>query len=99
MTSFLDHLTEDLRLCILRVLNDLPGNRANASILQDAVNALGHHATREQVEQALSYLEGLQALAVEKVGTVTVATLRANGQNHLKRLGAPLPGVKLPSLG
>lgn len=97
--SFKDHLTEDLRLCLLRVLAEAPGNRANASILQDAVNAIGHHATREQVVQAVNYLAGLQAVATEQIGPVLVVTLRANGDDHLKRLGAPLPGVKLPSLG
>jgi len=97
--SFKDHLTEDLRLCLLRVLAEAPGAKANTSILQDVVNALGHHATREQVVQAVNYLEGLQAVATGQVGSVLVVTLRANGENHLKRLGAPLPGVKLPSLG
>ena len=96
--SFKDHLIEDLRLCMLRILAEAPGNRANTSILQTAVNALGHHVTREQVEQQVGYLGTLMAVEVERVGTVTVVTLRAAGQNHLQRLGPPLPGVKLPSL-
>lgn len=99
MTDFLGHLTEDLRLCILRVLAEAPGNRGNASIIQDCVNALGHHATREQVTQQIDYLATLRAVATERVGPVLVAELRTNGLNHLRRLGAPLPGVKLPSLG
>ncbi|SMH62546.1 VpaChn25_0724 family phage protein [Azospirillum agricola] len=97
--SFQAHLTEDLRLCILRVLSEAPGNRGNASIIQTAVNALGHHVTREQVTQQIAYLASLDAVATEQVGPVLVATLRTNGENHLRRLGPPLPGVKLPSLG
>ncbi|HYH17588.1 MAG TPA: hypothetical protein VD995_03120 [Azospirillum sp.] len=97
--SFQDHLIEDLRLVLLRLLAEAPGARANASILQDLANRLGHHVTREQVVQQLGYLGTLQAVATEQVGTVLVAELRAAGDNHLKRLGAPLPGVKLPSLG
>lgn len=99
MTSYQDLLNEDLRLCILRILAEAPGCKANASIIQSAVNSLGHHATREQVVQQLGYLATLQAVATEQVGPVLVAELRAVGENHLLRLGAPLPGVKQPSLG
>lgn len=97
--SFQTHLIEDLRLCILRVLAEAPGARANASIIQTAVNQLGHHVTREQVVQQMDYLASLQAIGTEMIGTVKVAELRSIGDNHLKRLGPPLPGVKLPSLG
>lgn len=96
--DFRTHLTEDLRLCLLRVLAEAPGASANASVLHSAVQALGHAVTREQVLQALGYLEGLAAVATEQVGRVTVAALREAGQNHLSRLGAPLPGVKVPAL-
>ncbi len=99
MNAFAKHLTEDLRLCVLRVLAEAPGARANASIIQSAVNALGHHVTREQVAQQIAYLASLNAIGTEEVGPVLVAELRGVGDNHLKRLGPPLPGVKLPSLG
>ncbi|KAA0678088.1 ArsR family transcriptional regulator [Roseomonas genomospecies 6] len=97
--SFQNHLIEDLRLCILRILAEAPGHRGNSSIIQSAVNQLGHHVTREQVVQQMDYLASLQAIDTEMVGPVKVAELRSIGENHLRRLGPPLPGVKLPSLG
>lgn len=97
--SYRTHVDADLRLCLLRVLAETPGCRTNASILQDAVNALGHNASRAQVVAALSYLESLSAVTLEAVGPVTVATLTDAGGDHLARRGAALPGVKLPALG
>ncbi|QCN98903.1 ArsR family transcriptional regulator (plasmid) [Azospirillum argentinense] len=97
--SFQTHLIEDLRLCVLRVLSEVPGCRANSSIIQTAVNALGHHVTREQVAQQIDYLASLQAVETEMVGPVKVVELRSAGENHLKRLGPPLPGVNRPRLG
>lgn len=97
--SWKDHLTEDLRLVILRILSEAPGHKANSSIIQTAANALGHHVTRAQVEQQIGYLSDLAAVTKEQVGAVLVVTLAQPGDDHLKRLGTPLPGVKLPSLG
>lgn len=97
--SFRQHQIEDLRLVILRILTEAPGLRANASIIQTAAYQLGHSVTREQVVQQMDYLASLDAIETEDVGPVKVAALRAAGENHLKRLGPPLPGVKLPSLG
>lgn len=97
--SFRQHLDADLRLCLLRVLAEAPGCRANASILQDAVNAIGHHASRDQILMHLGHLASLGAVDTEAVGPVTVAALTDTGANHLRRLGPPLPGVKLPMLG
>ncbi|MBP2301295.1 VpaChn25_0724 family phage protein [Azospirillum picis] len=97
--SWTEHLTEDLRLVILRILSEAPGHRANSSIIQTAANALGHHVTRAQVEQQIGYLGDLAAVTTDKVGAVLVVTLGQPGDDHLRRLGTPLPGVKLPSLG
>jgi hypothetical protein len=92
---------EDLRLVILRVLAKTDGNRANSSILQTAVNHVGHNATREQVDTECRTLEQLGAVAIEDLGAggppVLVVTLTQRGEDHVARR-VQLAGVKRPSL-
>lgn len=102
MTDYRQALIEDLRLVILRVLKSLDGNRANTSILQTAVNRIGHNATRDQVDTECRYLEGLAAVDIEDIGgsngpPVLVVTLKQRGEDHTLRR-VKLAGVKTPSL-
>ncbi len=96
--SFRNALREDLRLVLLRLLAEA-GGAANSSVLQTGADAVGHRATREQVEQELAYLAGLGAVETSTVADrVLVARLTRRGQDHVDRRGEPLVGVKVPGL-
>lgn len=102
MTDYLQTVIEDLRLVILRVLAKTDGNRANTSILQTAVNHVGHNATRDQVDTECRYLAQLAAVTIEDIDgaggpPVLVLTLTQRGEDHVKRR-VQLAGVKRPSL-
>lgn len=102
MTDYRQAVIEDMRLVILRVLRSTDGNRANTSILQTAVNRIGHNATRDQVDTECRYLEQLGAVGIEDVGgssgpAVLVVTLKQRGEDHVLRR-VSLAGVNSPSL-
>lgn len=103
MTDYRQTVIEDLRLVVLRVLSKTDGNRANTSILQTAVNHVGHDATRDQVDTECRHLEQLGAVAIEDLGgtggpPVLVVTLTQRGEDHVARR-VQLAGVNRPSLG
>ncbi|MBW7862751.1 MAG: ArsR family transcriptional regulator [Rhodocyclaceae bacterium] len=79
--SFSDFLRKDLRLVILRILNDMPAYRANSSVLSNVLHQFGHTATRDQVKAELRWLEEIDCVSIEEAGSVLVATLKERGQN------------------
>lgn len=96
--SFADHLIEDRRLVLLRLLKEA-GGTANDSILQYGLQQLGHRRglTREVVRSELEWLKARRLVDVEMVGTVMVGKLTERGLNvaegHEK-----VEGVKQPSI-
>lgn len=94
--SFRDHITADLRLVLLRVLECAPGYECNSSILQRSVEDYGHNPSRDQVHTELSWLAEQGLVTLEKpVATVVVATLTGRGQDVAKGR-SNVPGVKRP---
>jgi hypothetical protein len=79
--DFSQHLRQDQRLVLLRILSELPSYRSNSSVLVGLMEKLGHTMTRDQVKTELRWLAEQGLLAVEEAGSVLVATLNERGQD------------------
>jgi len=79
--DFSQHLRQDQRLVLLRILSEMPSYRANSSVLVGLMEKLGHTMTRDQVKTELRWLAEQGLLAVEEAGSVLVATLNERGQD------------------
>tara|TARA_B100001939_G_scaffold72990_1_gene61153 strand:- start:8400 stop:8702 length:303 start_codon:yes stop_codon:yes gene_type:complete len=92
-------ITEDRRLCILRLLNEEPDYSINHSVMKQALDALGHGTSEDVVLSEIAWLE--------EQGLVTVSTLdhglkivRITMRGSDVAAGrARVPGVKRPSPG
>lgn len=80
--SFADHLIEDRRLVLLRLLKEA-GGTANDSPLHYGLQQIGHRRglTREVVRTELEWLKQRRLVNLEMVGTMMVATLTERGLN------------------
>jgi len=90
--------SQDRRLVILRLLAEDLDHKLNTSVLQDALDLIGHGCSRDCVETECAWLEEQGLVAVEKVGngeTVTVVHLTGRGQDVAEGR-ATVPGVKRP---
>jgi hypothetical protein len=96
--SFRDHMNEDLRLVVLRLLSEVDGYEANSATLQAAVTEFGHRPSRDQVHTQLAWLQEQGLLKVTAVATVQIAALTARGLD-VAQGRAVVPGVKRPSPG
>lgn len=99
MSDFQKLLAEDRRLAILRVLYQAPGHRANGSVLQTALDAIGHDVSRDTIRGDLAWLAEQGLVAVEQVGTdLHVAELTQRGAD-VGTGRSVVPGVKRPAPG
>ncbi len=48
--DFAQHLRQDQRLVLLRILGELPSYRSNSSVLVGLMEKMGHTMTRDQVK-------------------------------------------------
>lgn len=92
---YADFLRKDMRLVLLRVLLEMPGYRANSSVLATMLHPLGHSATRDQVKTELRWLAEQGLIAVEEVASVLVCTLTERGQD-VAEARAVVDGVARP---
>jgi hypothetical protein len=95
MTHYADFLRHDMRLVILRLLVEMPGYRANSSVLNTALDNFGHTASRDQVKTELHWLAEQGAMTLADMGPVLVATLTERGQD-IAAGRACVPGIKRP---
>lgn len=95
MNSFERLLTEDRRLMLLRLLAEDPGYRANAYVLQLALEAVGHAVPLDRVETDLAWLAEQGLVTVGRASDVTVGKLTTRGADVAAGL-ATVPGVKRP---
>ncbi|RLM23652.1 hypothetical protein BIY29_10140 [Brenneria alni] len=96
--KYQDFLREDRRLVILRILSELPGYRANSSLIYSALVQFGHSPSRDQVKSELRWLEEQGLVSIEDVGPVLVATETERGAD-VAAGRATVPGVKRPGAG
>lgn len=78
---YADFLRKDMRLVLLRILVEMPGYRANSSVLSTMLNQLGHAPTRDQVKTELRWLAEQGLITVDEVVSVLVCTLAERGQD------------------
>lgn len=79
--DFTQHLRQDQRLVLLRILSELPSYRSNSSVLVGLMEKMGHTMTRDQVKTELRWLAEQGLLTAEDAGAVIVATLDERGQD------------------
>lgn len=93
--DFAEHLRQDQRLVLLRVLSEMPSYRANSSVLSNLLHQMGHTMTRDQVKTELRWLSEQGLLTLEEAGSVLVATLSERGQDVAEGRGR-VDGVNRP---
>ena len=93
--SFSDIVSRDRRLVILRFLNEDVDRTLNTSILNDALDQIGHGCSRDCVETECAWLSEQGLVVVESVGPVNVVRLTGRGQDVAEGR-ATVPGVKRP---
>ncbi|MGD9610472.1 MAG: ArsR family transcriptional regulator [Desulfovibrionaceae bacterium] len=93
--DFSDLLAQDRRLVILRFLLEDQDRTLNTSILQDALDQIGHGCSRDCVETECAWLAEQRLVQIDRVGPVTVVTLTGRGQDVAEGK-ATVPGVKRP---
>ncbi|WP_224825608.1 hypothetical protein [Cognatishimia sp. MH4019] len=92
-----DHFNAEVRLIILRALSEEADGRLNSSMLMKVLEAFAINRTREFVHTQLRWLEKqAQAVVLTEAGSVLVAELTEQGENHLKRK-AVIEGINQPS--
>lgn len=97
MSGFAEFVTEDRRLAILRLLEGQVSYTANESVIDAALERLGHRVPRDVVRSDLAWLAEQGLVSTEMVaGTVMVATATERGADVAKG-HARHPGVKRPS--
>jgi repressor of nif and glnA expression len=94
--NYAEHVTEHLRITILRLLDESPSMKSNESVIVDAVNEYGFAPSRDKVRTELHWLKE-QGLVDLKGESCLVAGLTARGEDVAK-CRVVIPGVKRPSL-
>ncbi|PNG40966.1 hypothetical protein A1354_12400 [Pseudomonas asplenii] len=95
MNTYTDYLRHDIRLVLLRLLADMPGYRANSSVLNTALDHHGHSTSRDQTKTELHWLAEQQAITLNDIGPILVATLTERGQD-IAAGRARVPGIQRP---
>lgn len=97
--SWNQYLDEDRRLAILRILEAQDGYALNESVMQAALERIGHNVSRDRVRADMAWLAEQGLVTVEVVArTIHVAKLTTRGQD-IAAARSVHPGVKRPSAG
>jgi hypothetical protein len=94
--SFSEDVRKDLRLIMLRALEQDPGYDLNESILHSIVGQFGHNVTRDQIRTEVAWLQEQGFVSTKDVVGCLVATLTERGAD-VATGRAVVPGVKRPS--
>ena len=94
--DYADIIIPDIRLVMLRALEQDLGYSHNDSILQDILETFGHRVSRDQVRTQIAWLkeQGLVTVKVLESGT-HIATVTERGA-EVATGRATVPGVKRP---
>ena len=95
MANFAELITQDIRLVMLRFLAEDTGYSLNESVLQSAVEMLGHHVSRDRIRTEMRWLEEQGLCTIEQVAGVLVATLTGRGADCAEGR-CRVDGVKTP---
>jgi hypothetical protein len=94
--DFKDIVTADVRLVLLRTLNETAGFSCNESILHAILAKFGHNISRDRVRTDLVWLSEQALLSLDDVAGIYVATITQRGVD-VATGAATVPGVKRPS--
>ena len=92
--SYRETFAEHVRICILRLLSELPQYQSNNSILADMVDDYGLQASRDFVNTQITWLEEQGLVRVRRqTPTLLVASLSDRGLD-VAMGRSTVPGVK-----
>lgn len=95
--NFETKLKEEMRLVVLRLLNELPSYRGNSSTLHSGLDRWGLSFSRDQVKTELYWLKDQGCLSIEMEDpAVIVVKLTERGQDVAENR-ARVHGIKRPS--
>ena len=95
MSAFAKHVSEDLRLRVLQLLDKAEGYDLNIRILGAALEEIGHRQSLDKLRAELAWLEEQGLVVTRTVGSIVVATATARGLD-VANGRARVPGVKRP---
>jgi hypothetical protein len=96
MNGYMDTLTADQRLVLLRLLEKAPGFRFNSSILRKLMgDKVGYIVPRDKVLTELSWLAEQGLVTLEEGIGCSIATLTSRGLD-VATGAASVPGVDRP---
>lgn len=87
--------TADLRLVMLRSLDQSSGRAANDRLLRTQVEQWGHVVAHDRLRTELAWLEEQRLVALREIGGVVVATITLRGLDVVAGR-AVVPGVRRP---
>ncbi len=95
--NFENHLKEEMRLVMLRLLNELPSYRGNSSTLHSGLTHWGLSFSRDQVKTELYWLKDQGCVEIELDNPdVIVVKLKERGQDVVENR-TKVHGIKRPS--
>ena len=94
--EFKDLVNEDLRLAMLRTLEQAGGYSMNDSILHAFLGRIGHNHSRDKIRTEVQWLSDQGLVTLGGIESVMVATLTERGLD-VANARATVPGVKRPS--
>jgi len=96
--GYSDHFDAEVRLVILKALNDEPAKAMSDSLLLVVLKEFAIRRSREYLHTQLKWMETQAgAIRLTQAGTAIIAHLAERGAEHLNRDGVII-GIKAPSL-
>lgn len=96
MSDYKKIVAEDIRLTILKILEQDSDYAVNDGIIQSALDIYGHSVSKDRVATDLDWLEEQDVIVVEHVVGMRVAKLTQRGLDVCKGK-AVVSGIKRPS--
>lgn len=96
--KYADIIRADIRLTILRILNEDAGYSHNESVLKQALALVGHNISGDRVRTELQWLEEQGLVTIGDTAGIMVAGLTDRGQD-VATGATVVPGVERPMPG
>lgn len=96
--SFMQVITENQRLVILRALNQDGGFEHNESVLQSILRSFGHSCSRDQVRSEIQWLQEQGLVTCREVAGYQICRLTQRGADVATGCSS-VPGVQRPGPG
>lgn len=89
-------ISGNIRLILLRAMEEAPGYSLNESILHTVVTNFGHNVSRDIIKSEMSWLKEQGLICINEVVGYYVATLTTRGAD-IATGRSTIPGVERPS--